>query len=217
MSWKKVAAVTAAAMLAAYFGARLASPDAGSVALAGGASVSEDRGSMVAVTTAAQGGDSNRLILVDTAKKRILVYRIHSNYMRLIAARPYKFDLKLQTTDSVRVPGNGLGYADTHKLVMQSDLKKEEKESMPRGKELVLTTDGERAEGNHVILINTTEKRILIYALNRNFIGLLSARHYEYDNYKDFFTTGFAPGDGYDYRSIRDKVELELKKLEKNP
>ncbi len=87
---------------------------------------------------------------------------------------------------------------------------------MPRGRELVLTTDGERAEGNRVVLINTTEKRILIYALNRNFIGLVAARHYEYDNYKDFYTTGFAPGDGYDYTTIRNKVELELKKQELN-
>ncbi len=123
MSWKKVAAVTAAAMLAAYFGARLASNDPGPVALAGGASVTDDRASMVAVTTAAAGGDSNRLIVVDTAQKRILVYRIHSTYMRLIAARPYKYDLKLQTTDAVRMPGNGLDYADSRKLVQQSDLK----------------------------------------------------------------------------------------------
>jgi hypothetical protein len=216
MNWKKVVLVMAAAMAAAYFGARLAAPESGNLALAGGASVGDPRGGLVVVTTGAQTSDSNRLVMVDTNKKRLMIYRLHSNYMRLIAARPYKFDLKIISTDGMKIPGDGLTYAATKLEIMRSPLlKKDEKESMPRGKEMVLTTDGTRDSGNRIILINPTEKRILVYALNRNFLGLLAVRHYEYDNYADFHTTGYAPGDGYTYQRIKTMVETELKRSQK--
>jgi hypothetical protein len=215
MSWKKVLLVMAAATAAAYFGARLAAPDSANLALAGGASVVDGQAGLVAVTTGARGGDANRLVVVDTNKKRLLVYGLYSNYMRLIAARPYQYDLKVLSTDKMRVPGEGLNYDTIYNEIMRSKLTKEQKESMPTGRELVLTTDAQGSEGNRIVLINTTEKRILVYRLNRNYLGLISARHYEYDNFKDFQIKGYAPGDGYDYQKVRDMVEAELKRQEK--
>jgi hypothetical protein len=215
MTWKKVVLLMVAAMVAAYFGARMAAPENRGVALAGGASVTSTESGMVAVTTGADGANENRLVMVDTVKKRLLVYGLYSNYMRLIVARPYKFDMKLHTTDTMRPPGDGLTFEKVKAEVMRSDLKKEEKESLPRGREMVLTTDASGNEGNRIILINTTEKRICVYRLNRNFMGLISARHYDFDNYKDFMIKGYAPRDGYDYKTVRSMVEAELKKMNK--
>jgi len=110
MSWKKVLLVMAAAMAAAYFGARFAAPQNGNLALAGGASVGDPQGGLVVATTAGDGSDSNRLVMVDTVKKRLLVYRLQSSYLRLIAARPYKYDMKMLSTDKMRIPGDGLKF-----------------------------------------------------------------------------------------------------------
>ena len=102
-------------------------------------------------------------------------------------------------------------------IMNAKDLKDEEKEAMPRGREMVLTTDGDQRAGNMIILINPTEQRILVYRLNGNQIGLIAARHFEYDNYKDFYTKGFAPGEGFDYASIRRQVEQMLQARERQP
>lgn len=209
MSWKKVVLVMAAALVAAYTGARMAGPSREDRALAGGAGAGNSRDGLVAVTTGAQGVDSNRLIVVDTNRKRIMVYRLRPNYMRLIAVRSYKYDMKLE--DIKRSPGNGFSYEETKALLTRSKMKKEDMERMPRGRELVLTTDGTAQNGNRIILVNPVEKRILVYRLNGNFLGLIGLRRYEYDEQLEY-TRGFAPGDGYDYSTIKRMVERELKK-----
>ncbi len=209
MNWKKVVLVMAAALVAAYLGARMAGPAREDRALAAGGGAGNSRDGLVAVTTGATGTDSNRLIVVDTNRKRIMVYRLRPSYMRLIAVRGYKYDMKLENV--ARAPGNGFSYEETRNLIFRSALKKADKESMPRGRELVLTTDGVAQDGNRIILVNPVEKRILVYRLNGNSLGLIGMRRYEYDEQLKY-TRGFAPGDGYDYNTIKTMVERELKK-----
>ena len=208
MNWKKVVLVMAAAMLAAYVGARLAGSGRKGRALAAGAGVGDPKDGLVAVTTGALGADSNRLVLVDTNKKKLMVYRLRPNYMRLIAVRTYKYDLKLESVTGS--PGNGYSFEATRDIILKSKMKKEDKESMPRGKEMVLTSDGVAQDGNRIVLINPTEKRILVYRLNGNILGLIAARRFEYDQQLEY-TKGFAPGDGWDYKTIKAMVERMLK------
>ncbi len=209
MDWKKVLLVTVAVMAAAYAGVRLAMPEHDGLALAGGAGAGLSRDGLVAVTTASAGEDANRLVMVDTNRKRILVYRLRPNYMRLVVARPYKYDLKLDAVENS--PGVGYGFEETRDLILKSpNFKEEEKEAMPRGQELVLTTDGPGQEGNRIILINPVEKRIAVYRFNGNMLGLIASRRYDFDEQLEY-TRGIAPGEGYDFNTIRRQVEEWLK------
>ena len=128
--------------------------------------------------------------------------------MRLIAARPYRYDLKMYSTDAMNVGNSGIGYEAARDLILSSrELKDEEKKSMPRGTEMVVTTDGDGREGNMLVLVNPTEQRILVYRMNGNQIGLIAARHFEYDNYEDFYADGPPIGDGLEYVYVRQLVE----------
>jgi hypothetical protein len=210
MNWKKVLLVTVAAMAAAYAGVRLALPSNDGIALAGGAGAGAmlSRDGLVAIVTSSDGQDANRLVLVDTNKKRMLIYRLRPNWMRLIVARPYKYDFKLPAID--QTPGNGYSFEEMRDLVNKNIAKEEERESLPRGPELVLTTDGLGQEGNRIVLVSPGEKRIAVYRFNGNSLGLVAMRSYEYDEQLEF-TRGIAPGDGYDYTSIRKMVEDMLR------
>jgi len=149
----------------------------------------------VAVTTGAPGGNANRLILVDTITKRLAVYRIANKRLGLIALRSYNFDMKLD--DSAGLPGQDFDYETVRDAVMKSDLREEDKKSLPAGRELVLTTDGDGPfDGNRIILVNTEEKRVVVYRLNGNQLLLVAARHYDHDLVPEFIR-GAVPGDGY--------------------
>jgi hypothetical protein len=210
MNWKKVLLVTLAAMAAAYAGVRLALPGGDNLALAGGAGsgVVLSRDGLVTIVTGSDGQDANRLVLVDTNRKRILAYRLRPNWMRLIVARPYKYDFKMPANENS--PGNGYSYDDMRDMAIKTFPKEEERESLPRGQELVLTTDGPGQEGNRLVLVNPTEKRIAIYRFNGNSLGLIALRSYDFDEQLEA-TRGIAPGDGYDYLTIRKMVEEMLK------
>ena len=98
MNWKRAFTFMAFGLLAAYIGGRLAGSASGDRALAAGGGTGSPADGLVTVTTGAPGEDSNRLVLVDTSKKKILVYRVESTYSRLIAVRTYDFDLQVAPT-----------------------------------------------------------------------------------------------------------------------
>jgi hypothetical protein len=207
MNGRRLFLVLAAVMTAAYFGARMAGPDFPGTALAGGASVTDPSG-LVAVTTGARGNDGNRLVMVDTNKKLLLIYRLRPNYMRLIAARSYKYDLKLEAVENA--PGNGFTFEQTRDLILRSQMTEDDKKSMPRGREMVVTTDADAPDSNRIVLVNPAEKRLLVYTLNGNSIGLTAMRRYDFDEQLEY-TESFAPGDGFDYTTIKTQVEKKLK------
>jgi hypothetical protein len=105
VDWKRLAAITAAVLVAGYLGARLGGSDRGDTALAGGGG--NDK--MVVVTTDAQGLEGNRLILINTSKQKILIYRLNGNDMGLVTVRGYEFDQELLYTRPGS-PGTGFDY-----------------------------------------------------------------------------------------------------------
>jgi len=209
VSWKKIAVASAALMLAGYFGVRMALPERGGLALAASA-VAGGRDGLVVVSPGAPGSESNRLVMIDTNKKLILLYRLRTNSMYLAAARTYDFDLKLPATNVTS--GGGLSYEQVKELVIKSKaLTLEQKRASPRGREMVLTTDGSRDQGNRVVLVNPIEKRILVYRLDGNAIWLASARPYDYDERLVYTPPHMAERNGR-YDVIRKQVEAAMKK-----
>ena len=105
MNWKTLALVAVAVMAAGYLGTRLGSLSRGDVALAGGGGSNN----VIAFSTDGQGQDSNRIVIVNPAKNKILVYRLNNNDMGLIVVRGYEYDQELLWTPS-NPPGIGYTY-----------------------------------------------------------------------------------------------------------
>ncbi len=211
MQWKKFTLMSLTILAAAYVGGRMASNSPFPDALAGGAGASDLSSGILTATTAADGTNSNRLVVVDTNAKKILLYNILSNTSKLLAVRPYKYDMKIQ--DILAAPGNGYEFAKVHQMIMADrTMKKADKESVPKGRELLLTTDGAQLYGNRIILVNPTEKAILVYTISNNQVLLSSARHYDYDS--QLFYTNRWPGDGWTRDTIKKQVEAAMKRGE---
>jgi hypothetical protein len=117
VNWSKIAVVSAAVLAAGLLGAWLGGSDRGGTALAGGGG--NDK--MIVVTTDAQGMEGNRLVLVNTTKQKILVYKFAGNDMGLVVVRGYEFDQELQYTRP-GTPGNGFDF-ETIKRLVEEDRK----------------------------------------------------------------------------------------------
>jgi hypothetical protein len=113
VDWKKLTVIAAAVLLAGYLGARLGGSDQAGQALAGGAA--NDK--LIVVTTDAQGLEGNRLILINAAKQKILVYKLTGNDMGLVTVRGYEFDQELLYTETGRTPGIGFDYPTIKRMV----------------------------------------------------------------------------------------------------
>jgi hypothetical protein len=111
VNWKKLALVSVAVLVAGYLGARLGSSRS-DVALAGGGGGSN----IIAFSTDAQGVDGNRIVIINPAKNKILVYRLNNNDMGLIVVRGYEYDQELLWTPS-NPPGLGYTYEQVQKQV----------------------------------------------------------------------------------------------------
>jgi len=113
MDWKRLAVVVAAVLVAGYIGARLGLSDRSGQALAGGGGNDQ----VIAFTHDYQSPDGNlRLFLINTAKKKIMIYCLRGNAMGLAIAREYKYDEELLATPA-NLGGLGLEYLDVQKLV----------------------------------------------------------------------------------------------------
>jgi len=116
VDWKKLMVIAAAVLLAGYVGARLGSSDRAGQALAGGAA--NDK--LIVTTTDAAGNEANRLILINTTKQKILVYRLTGNDMGLVTVRSYEFDQEPPYTKPNTAPGVGWSYEEFRNLVEAS-------------------------------------------------------------------------------------------------
>jgi hypothetical protein len=212
MDAKKLLVVGGVVLLAVYLGTRLAGPPADGLAMAAAGAGWEPGKGLVAVTTGAPGTDTNRLVLVDTVKKRLAVYKINSKSLGLVAMRGYQYDLKLD--DSVALDGQEWSYAKIKDFVLKSNLTKEQKEGLPLGRELVLTTDGaSQQDGNRIILVNPEEKRAAVYRLQGNLLQLVAVRHYDEDMVAECLPDKVA-GDGHtraEMVTARERNEAEQK------
>jgi hypothetical protein len=220
--WQRTATVAAAALLAAYFGARIAAPERSGLALAAGGGTGDGESGLVAVTTGAPGNNSNRLLLVNTNTKRIMVYRITGTYMRLIAARAYERDLQVAPTADAR--GLGFSFDDVKTAVDKVKLANPRALKAVRGREMVLTTQGgdkngkADSAGNRIILINRTMKTILVYRLHGKSIWLIAARPFDADEM--LLATPPARlirGDGLSYEQVRKMIEDAEKAAKAGP
>jgi hypothetical protein len=106
VDWKKLVLVAAAVLAAGYLGARLGFSSRGDVALAGGGGSNN----IIAFSTDSGGNqDGNRIVIINPAKNKILVYRLNMNDMGLIVVRGYEYDQELLWTPS-NPPGIGYTY-----------------------------------------------------------------------------------------------------------
>jgi hypothetical protein len=106
VDWKKLALVAVAVVVAGYLGARLGGSSRSDVALAGGGGSSN----IIAFSTdAGSQQDGNRIVIINPAKSKILVYRLNNNDMGLIVVRGYEYDQELLFTPA-NPPGVGYTY-----------------------------------------------------------------------------------------------------------
>jgi hypothetical protein len=172
-----------AALIAGYLGARLTAPEPSGLALAAAGSEVNSDGKVLVATTGAGGRDANRLVVVDTVVKHIMVYGIYERCTRLIAARTYDVDLEWGNTPDVP-GGNGFSYAEARAgaLEVRKAREKLRRRWRLRGREMVVTCDSPQDESeNRIVLVNPELKCLLVYRLNGNSIWLVSARTYDYD------------------------------------
>ncbi|HYF51944.1 MAG TPA: hypothetical protein VEJ63_21225 [Planctomycetota bacterium] len=54
-------------------------------------------------------GDNDRLVLVDTTKQNIMVYKILNKQFRLVGARSYKYDVEIEDTAGTKIEQSGTG------------------------------------------------------------------------------------------------------------
>lgn len=76
---------------------------------------------------------------------------------------------------------------------------------------VAFTSDAAGNDGNRLFVVLPSKQKILVYRLNGNFLGLIAARSYEYDQ-ELIYTPGIAPGNGYEYPDIRKQVEEARKR-----
>ena len=205
MNWKKTIPFMAAALLAAYLGARMAGSGPKGLALAAPAGPRGSDGRMVMVTTGGPDRNGNRLVMVDTVKKQILVYRmVRSGVLRLVAARTYKVDLEWSLTPDARGLGFSYPFAEKQAEAIRAARAKAGQKWAPRGRETVLTCDSDNNEArNRIMLVNPVMKIILVYRLNGNAIWLEAARPYDYDQML-LYTK---PNVSYKYQEVKLMVE----------
>jgi hypothetical protein len=208
--WKQILPVAAAAMLAAYFGARLAASQPAGLALGATAGARNSDGRIVIACTGANqsgGRNANRLVVVDTVSKKILVYRIYSQFTRLIAVRSYKFDLEWGVTPDV-LRGSGFTYKQAEaaaKQVRAARARAGENWRL-RGREMVITGDAPvRGSQNRIVLLNADLKTFLVYRLDGNSIWLSSARRYDRDQM--LLYTEPLRGQGFTYDQVKKMVD----------
>jgi hypothetical protein len=80
-----------------------------------------DTNGIMAMTTNA----NENLVLVDTTKQNIMVYKSTQQKFRLIGARSYKYDVEVEDTEgSAIVKGNGATFIDMMKYYNTKDSKK---------------------------------------------------------------------------------------------
>ena len=108
--WFENALLAAIFCLLAYFYATM--PESTAQAAGGG----WDTNGIMALTT---GGQTERLVMVDTNKKNICVYKIRgAGEFRLVGARSYKYDLDMKDTAGTAVEkGNGVTYIQVRQMV----------------------------------------------------------------------------------------------------
>jgi hypothetical protein len=61
-------------------------------------------------------GDNERLVLVDTGKQNIMVYKILNKQFRLVGARSYKYDVEIEDSagSDIEKKGTGATYLDVY-------------------------------------------------------------------------------------------------------
>ncbi len=74
----------------------------------------------IMVTNTASDGE--RLVLIDTTKKTIMIYRPQTNKFRLVGARSYEYDVQIEDTEAVKMSGTGVTFMEVFKA--WNDLKK---------------------------------------------------------------------------------------------
>jgi hypothetical protein len=181
--WKRTLPTAAAALLAAYFGARLAARDDGGLALAAGGGAEDRASGLTAVITGGRDRYGNRLVVVDTRTKHLMVYRIKSGQFRLVSARDYTADLEWGETPDPR--GSGFSYEEATKAAEQVR-KLRAKAGLPKwraaGRELVVTADSDDQEGrNRIVLVNPDLRTILVYRMADGTLWLEAARPFDAD------------------------------------
>ncbi len=208
-SWKQIAPVAAAALLAAYFGARMSTPARGGSALAGTAGAMNSDGRVVIACTSAHesgGRNANRLVVVDTVVKKIMVYRVYSQFLRLIAVRTYKNDLEWSVTPDVP-RGSGFTYkhAEQGAKLMRKARERAGRKWRLTGREMVISCDVPvRGSQNRIVLVNAELKTMLVYRLEGNSLWLVAARPYDLDS--QLLYTDPLRGQGLSYEDVQRMV-----------
>ena len=60
--------------------------------------------------------ETERLVLVDTTKKNIMVYRVINNIFRLVGARSYEYDIEFEDTAGVPTVEKGARWFQVRQL-----------------------------------------------------------------------------------------------------
>lgn len=78
------------------------------------------------VVATSTNGNLEALIMVDTQKQQILVYRSRSNDFKLIGARSYKYDVEIEDSTVVKPPiaAQGWTYVEAKKTYDENQSKK---------------------------------------------------------------------------------------------
>jgi hypothetical protein len=61
------------------------------------------------VMAVATSGDNDRLVLVDTGKQNIMVYKQLNKQFRLVGARSYKYDIEIEDSANTPIEKSGTG------------------------------------------------------------------------------------------------------------
>jgi HEAT repeats len=160
------------------------------------------------VAAAWPGPAGSRLVVADTLGKKLRIYRLAPDSIRLVAVRGYKYDLMVGATPPAR--GAGFTYREIQKLAEQR-LSKAALRRPLQGKETLLVTGDEARVAGRIILISPAEKRILAYRLLGSSLRLVAARPYNHDEVL-LHTSGAAPRGGYTYEEVRKMVASVMKK-----
>jgi hypothetical protein len=73
-----------------------------------------DTDGIMAISSAS---DNERVVLIDTKKQNIMIYKPQTNKFRLVGARSYEYDVQLEDTEGSKIPtGNGITYMEVFKI-----------------------------------------------------------------------------------------------------
>ncbi|MHC4916031.1 MAG: HEAT repeat domain-containing protein [Planctomycetota bacterium] len=119
-------------------------------------------------------GEADRFVVVlEPSRRKILAYRAGASGLRLVAARSYYWDLRLQETPKPK--GAGFTQAEAEKMA-RAGLSREECGRPIGVREELLKAGGEEGGGARFVLLNAVGKRILLYRLDRDALYLVSVR-----------------------------------------